>query len=890
MKKRLLKFSLWFIGIILGIFLLISGGLYYFKDEICGYVIGEANQHLKAKVSVSNVDLTFWGTFPKLSVDFNEVFIQDSYEKSTNRDTLLFTERIRLKFNASDVWNEKYNVQEIEIFPGTIQLKINKDGQNNYDILKETKDTTAAKFNVSLEKVNFENVRFSYKNKSTGQYYSNYLNQLDLEGKFSEKEYAMHCKSDLFVNQAKSGDVTLVSNKHANFDLKINVNQETDVVEIPKAILYVANLPFEINGKVTPEDLKFRIHSKNLQLEDVANNLSHSSLSNIKKFEGSGAVDFDLYLEGKMDSDESPEINCKFGINSGNLTEPSKGLKLKNIFLKGRYSNQGGKEKEFLNLSDISFSTIGGPFSGNLLLTNFDSPIYAGNAKGILDLAVGQSIIAFPGIQDVKGRVDLNNEFNIQAITNEDESVQYDIRKCDGDVHLENVSLQMKDDKRLFSDINGFVYLRDSELGIEDITLKVGSSDLKVNGVFQDIIGFFRDENKLMADVDVSSNFMDIQDLSTETKEEQISDGRDWIMPTNVDGNVSFEAGEIKYEKHRFKKFKGDLAVGKRVLQFSDVTVQNANADIRGGLTIEERTPEVFTISTQLASDNIEFKALFHEWNNFEQEVISEDNIYGKAHVLLDFSAPFDLKNGVIKNAIKSQIQLKIIGGRLKNVSTFKTITESLKSSKAKLIIKKNNINDFEKKLLDLKFETLENTLIIRNGQLEIPKMMIHSSAMDIELYGKHDFDDNIDYHFSFRFREIQTQKSQDEFGTIIDDGTSMKIFVRMHGNLDNPIIEWDQDARKEQAKENREAAKQDAKSIFKSEFGLFKNDTTVKMYQPIKQQKEELKMEFGPDKKEDPLEEEKKKIKKETKIGKTLKDWKKEAEKEKKEVFEDDF
>ena len=156
-----------------------------------------------------------------------------------------------------------------------------------------------------------------------------------------------------------------------------------------------------------------------------------------------------------------------------------------------------------------------------------------------------------------------------------------------------------------------------------------------------------------------------------------------------------------------------------------------------------------------------------------------------------------------------------------------------------------------------------------------------------MELFGEHDFENNIDYHFEFRFREIQTQKSQEEFGTVIDDGTGVHIFIHMFGNLDNPTIEWDQNAKKEQARENREAAKQDAKSIFKTEFGLFKNDTTVKIYQPIKQQTEELKMEFGPAKKEETAEDPKK-PKKETKIGSTLKEWKKQAEKEKQEVIND--
>mgnify|MGYP000509759350 CR=1 FL=1 len=52
-----------FLNCLMGICLLITGALYFFKDEICGYVVGEVNKHLKAKVSV----LTYqggWGVIP----------------------------------------------------------------------------------------------------------------------------------------------------------------------------------------------------------------------------------------------------------------------------------------------------------------------------------------------------------------------------------------------------------------------------------------------------------------------------------------------------------------------------------------------------------------------------------------------------------------------------------------------------------------------------------------------------------------------------------------------------------------------------------------------------------------------------------------------------------
>lgn len=882
MNKRLLNISKWFFGIVLGIFLLITGALYLFKDEICEIVVTEVNKHLKAKVSVSSVDLTFWGTFPNLSVDFNDVFIQDSYTTSTKRDTLLYSEQVRFKFNPVDIWREDYKVQSINVKPGSIQLKVRKNGEVNYDILQPTEDTTSTKFELNLEEVILEKVRFSYHNKATGQQYTTRLNEMELEGAFTEKQFTLHAKSNLHVNEARSGNVTLLSNKPAAFDININVNSETGVFDIPNAMIYVSNLPFQLKGKVTPDDIAFEIHSKDIQLVDVANNFSVSQVDDIKKFDGTGKVYFDLFIDGKTDATSTTNIACDFGIENGTLTEPIKKLKIREIFVDGKYSNRGGAEKEFLNLSGIRFLTPGGPFSGDLKISQFQTPNYLGIASGNINLNMLHALFNLPFVETVDGNLGVKTNFNIQSVPQVNESMDYAILKCEGEVRMKNVQLKLEEDKRAFHDLNGAVYLRNDEAGIDNVGVKIGKTDLALNGVFKNIVEYFKRDGNLRADVEIKSKYLDVQDLGTTSKEEKIQDSRKFIIPNNIDGKAFMEVGEIKYEKHTFKKLSGNMLVGNRQIHFPNLALRNADADIKGSLTIEERSAEIFHITTQISTDNLQFKPLFREWDNFHQNVIGENNVFGKAQARVYFEAPFDLRSGIISRSIKSQIYIKIQDGRLKNVDAFKTITESLKTPSAQMAIGKKNIIGLEKKLLDLKFETLENTFIIQNGQLEIPAMLIHTNALDIETSGTHTFSNKIDYRFAFRFRDLKEKGQESEFGDEIDDGTGMHIFMRMYGDLDNPTVVWDKTAKKEQAKENREEEKQNVKSILKTEFGMFKSDSTVKSFQEKTSPKEELHIEFGPAKTEDPFEN--KKVEKDSKIRNKLKGWKEEAENSKKE------
>lgn len=890
MKQKILKIAKWTGISLVSIFLLISGGLYLFKDEICGAVIDEVNKHLKAKVSVSEVDLTFWASFPNLSVDFNHVFIQDSYAESTVKDTLLFSERIRLKFNPVDIWNEEYRVKKVQVYPGCVHLKVNRKGEVNYDILKPTEDTTSSAFKFELEKVMLEDVRFSYANRATAQSYRSSIKEMELSGNFSEEQFDLKAKSSLKVQKIKSGEITLLSNRPASFDINLNVNQTNGTVSIPNALIYISNLPFAVKGKVSPENLDFNIQSKDIQLADLASNFAVDQVNEIKKFDGKGKVFFDLDINGELKTTSPAVVDCSFGVQNGELTEPVNQLRIRNIFLDGKYSNRGGKEQEFLKLGDIRFSTAGGPFSGNLLLTRFQAPRFEGNANGNIDLNVLHSLFHIPMIESIRGNMSVHTDFDIKAEPRADESLDYNVVKCEGDVDLRSVNTKLIEDKRTFRNVNGRLFLRNDEAGIERLTVELGSSDLQIDGVFQNIVSFLKNEGKVHANVQLKSKLIDISDLGNSTKEEKIQDGRQFVLPDYVEGNVFMEVGRMVYEGHTFKQLSGNMLFGNRIFHFPSIALNSAGADISGNLTIDERTPEIFHITTYISSNNIQFKPLFREWNNFRQDVINENNVFGVAQAKVYFEAPFDLRSGVLSKSIKSEISLRILDGRLKDVAAFKSITESLRtSSSAKLAIGPKNIALLDKKLQDLKFETLENTLIIRNGKMEIPQMRINSSALDIETSGTHTFDNDIDYRFAFRFRELKEKEKVSEFGEEVDDETGVRVYMRMYGNLSSPKIEWDKQSKKDDSKESREEEKKDVKAMLKTEFGFFKSDTSVNIYQEKKKPTEKIEFDFG-DGNKDAEQIDLKKPEKDTKLKSKLKNLKEQSEKEKQQNVDVEF
>jgi hypothetical protein len=882
-KKRILKFVKWFVGIIIALVLLITGCLYYFKDEIIGMVLEEVNAHLKAKVEVEKVDIAFWSSFPNLSVDFDRVFIRDTYKYASEKDTLFYSDKIRLRFNPLDIWREEYRLKRIDIYPGTLQLKVDDNGLTNYDILKETADTTETTVAFDLQKVNIDNLRFSYTNRQINHRYATDLIETELEGKFSEKVFTLHAKSSQIVRETRSGKINFVSNRAADLDINVEINQDKGTLQIPLTTILIEKLPFQFSGFLSPETMKFTIESKKLALTDVVKNFSLKEVQHVSNYSGTGTVNFLLVIEDdNRAKTNNLAVDCKFGVQNGSLIEPSKNIQINQLNLNGTFSNNKGKGGEYLALNNIRFNTKTGPFQGNLKVSEFNAPRFEGNANGNLNLETVHYLFPIPKIDKIGGNLMVNTIFHVKSLPAENRT-NFDIIKCEGGIEFIDNYVQLLDDRRYFHAINGAIYLKNNDVGVNELTVKLGNSDLNLNGMFNNLIGYFKNDSKLIASMSVRSNTIRIEDLGTTSKAEQKQSNapKAYVLPHLIDGRLKLLVGKLSYEGHEFEQIQGDLLLSDRTLSFSDIKFKTSGANVTGSVKIKEQSEEYFQTTSTLSSSNIQLKQLMKDWNNFTQDVIRSEHISGQAAAHLYLDAPFDLRTGVNFKHVKSELHLKIDNGRLKGVEAFNSMIESLKTPTAKLVLGAGNIKSFGDKLADLKFETLENTLIIKDGIITIPEMKINSSALNIETKGTHTFDNKIDYRFSFRLRDLKEKKTS-EFGEIIDDNTGLIVYLRMYGTLDNPLFAWDKDSKSEDRKAYNEQEKQNLKSMLKTDFGMFKKDSTIQHYEEIKKPKEVLEVEYGNDTKQTESFEENKK-KKDSKLNNFLNKMKEEEKTRKK-------
>jgi hypothetical protein len=107
--------------------------------------------------------------------------------------------------------------------------------------------------------------------------------------------------------------------------------------------------------------------------------------------------------------------------------------------------------------------------------------------------------------------------------------------------------------------------------------------------------------------------------------------------------------------------------------------------------------------------------------------------------------------------------------------------------------------------------------------------MLVHSSAMDIEVSGSQSFDGGIDHHLNFRLSDLFRKGSgEDEFGPVQDDGTGMRVFLHMYGTTADPQFANDGAMASARRKQQLKQETATLKTILKEEFGRAPGERTT--------------------------------------------------------------
>jgi hypothetical protein len=848
--KKARKILLWLAGILAVLLATPICLVLVYEKEIKEQVVNELNKHLKVKVYISpdDIDFTIIKTFPKAAVWFKNVTIMGSLPDVQN-DTLLKAESIYLLFNAKDIWNKKYIINQLKIKNATLKVRVNDLGEVNYEVWKTEKsveekgNSTAFKLN----KIELNGFNFTYKNYQSKLKFASNFKEVTFSGNFSDAVYELNLNAQGFISSITSNKKNYIKNKNVTIDLSATVNNNT--YNISKAEIGLNKLLFSINGSLTNADTampcKVSCKGKNIEIQSVLSLLPESFHHKIKDYESDGVFYAEANIEGNLLDYNNLNIKSSFGITSANVTYMPLKTKLNDVnftgsFIKGKY------KPELLTLKNISAKQKQNYVTGNLTLKNFASPHLSFDAKGKYNLQDLFALVPIDTIASAKGLIDfdLDAELNLNELS----SKKNEAGSLTGKIKLSEVDVAFKNGKTIQVP-EGLVRVENENIYTENLKIIHQTSSLQISGNATNLLNYlFKENQNLYIDADITSPVINVNDFlykSAEGNTEKASAGKEKIIAINknISATIKLNIDRVDFNSFTAKNFIGMLELKNKKILAKNFSFAAFDGDITLNGIADASDTNFVKINCATNLIDVDIHKMFSQLNNFGQTAIIDKNLQGKATSQIDFSATWNDHLVCDLSSILVGADLTINKGELIDFDALASLSKYIEL----------------KELKRIKFSTLKTHVDIKNQLISFSKTEVSNSALNLDVWGTHSFSNEIDYHIKLLLSEYLAKrpgknKQLDEELLENENDPELKrcVFIHMTGTTDNPIIKYDKKAMKQKIKQDLKDEKKSLKRLLNEEFGLFKKDTTLNKKENNKKQDQSFKIDFNQNIKKD--------------------------------------
>ncbi|MFK7978398.1 MAG: AsmA-like C-terminal region-containing protein [Saprospiraceae bacterium] len=504
------------------------------------------------------------------------------------------------------------------------------------------------------------------------------------------------------------------------------------VVRIPQFEFKLGDNPFagnfNLRNPISNPQLKTELRGT-LDLEDIGKAVPLEGINTL-----SGVIESDVYINASMSQMEKAQyeaIDMRGNIAVTDMIVEQDGLPKVNIkALATDFSPQRIKLDNFdANLGQSDIKASGNIF--NLLAYFSPEKTMEGNFKmestyfnaneWLVEAAATTPKVGFFNTYENQPKSVLTNneETTTEIFDRFNFNVDANIKQLDYDVY------EMKD----FT-FDGTV--NPERTTIDKFYTKIDKSDIQASGSINNLIGYAMDNEVLTGNIDLKSEYLDLNQFMTETEATETTEAMEVIpVPDNIDLTISSDLKKVSYTNFDLTNIKGDVVVKESAAEMKDVKgrILGGNVSFNGAYNTQDLSKPKFDMETTLESLN--FNKAFNTFNTFETLAPIGKFIDGKFNTTLSM-------NGILgKDMIPDLTTLNLSGF----FHTLEGVVDGFKPLSD--LSKKLNIEDKVKKL---KLRDSKNWIEVKDGFLTVKEFEHKIEDMSFLIKGKHGLTQEMEY------------------------------------------------------------------------------------------------------------------------------------------------
>jgi hypothetical protein len=805
-RKRLL------IVFLSGLLLLFASPLviYFYQDEIVNAFTDKITAQLDNKISIGTASISVYKKFPRISIALDSVVI--AKDPAWPKDYVAKIKTLYFTFDFFDIINKRYHIKSIQAENGYINLIHYKNEKKNYDIFgskKDDKKTEDNSFAFNLNAIKLKNIEFEFSDKKTKSKYVLSLQDVKASLTYSDKLIKADLNGKLTTNEINTGTDKYFAGKALSIDGGVEIYQQAEKIIFKKVEVGVEKASFYFDGGLSygkNAEVNFQYEGKNADMQTLTSLAPESVSLKLADYRTKGEVYFKGSTVGKIA--ETPLTIVEFGCKEASFFHPDVAQSVENISFEGFYTNgqdRSNTSSEF-SVKGLTCKIAGNPLSGNIVVKNFENPDVNCDLIADLDLAALVQLYPFEGVEELSGSTNLKIQFNgnINEVIQRKTEASY---QNASEITFQNVVLKIKDMPYKATIEKGKFYLEGRSMRSDELKIFYGTNDIAATLSWENFLQYLVKDNELMKlNVAIQSDNLNITEMmnsAPKTNGEKSVAQKPVVFLPFENSSFTLNLKSVIYDKHHLTDFTGNIYISDPyTYRLEPVTFKTCDGKVEMKAAFEAKSEgqAVFEGSYDLAGINVQ--KLLSSFDNFGQNTIKAEQVEGLLTGIVEADVYFDANFQPKNELLKITAEMHFANGRLKNLSSLEKMSKFLKN------------RDFN----DIKFSEIENTFIIANNQLEIPRMLIESNVGSIYVSGKQGFDGTINYHLQIPLSTFKRNVEELQNEAIEQTGEQASLFLKITGTTDNFKVGYDTEAVARKLKATWQKQKENFKKLFKKD------------------------------------------------------------------------
>jgi hypothetical protein len=636
-------------------------------------------------------------------------------------DTLIQVASFEITLDLlSVISGEQIMINEISLKSPEITILSLSDGQNNYDIFKETTDNTPSKtpteeeltFSLAIKKWQIIDGNFTYDDLLNGIHTSLLGINHTGSGDFSQDIFDLMTKTTIVSVDLNYEGTNYLKEKTFDADLNMKMNLPDSKYTFSDNSLTLGALSVGLNGDVIlPADsdmvLDIEFQSLDMSIKSILSLLPGDYSSYLENVSADGEVGIEGKVSGVYNELRLPDININAMIFNGYLAYQEYPLPIEEVQLEAALVIPGvNMDLLSFSMPHFSMQVEGQDFQAQMEFNNLANYTWDLNASGGLDLGKIFQIIPVEGM-DLKGLISGSFETSGNMLLIEEE--KYEQLPTKGRVQVTDFSIS---DETLPVDIRiteADLSFDNEQIALTQFKVLFGESDLQMTGTLENFIGYALEPSEVLhGKLNFNAKILNLNPFLTATDTSVTDAAVDTAVleiiriPINIDVALNTQIGRLLYDNLEFNDMEGKITMSEGIAQLDNLDFNLlAGGFLMSGFYNSNPPLPLFNFNFKISSMSI--KETFSSFNTIQEMAPMAKDLAGV------FSTEF-VTDGVLDTAMMPVME---------SLFTFGFIDlESTTYSNPKFIKGLNKITgDKEEtlKLQDINFEyTIEDgTLII---------------------------------------------------------------------------------------------------------------------------------------------------------------------------------